>query len=334
MTCRFPIILFALLLTITFAFFFGLGSSAGNSLSFDEYLSELERSLRLARSGESQLKPEETERLRKLFYPGLLVKTRKGAEVLLYRDELMEWIDKAGKSPEDRKSLARFLEALLAQVSRDRAIVPRAGQDWDHSRARLDGIYRLKEFEHLKERQPPSWLEKLRELLQRLGKWLGAAFTTMEERIPQRWIRYALYGFLLFSAGFLIFRIVRNSGPAGWRWRSVSFESAPPAKPAETDWNHWRNRAMEEASRGSFRDAVRSFFLSVLMEGHERGWWTYNPETTNMEHLERVEGPRQRREALKQLIHLYERLWYGQEEAGGESYHSCAEWLRRMEGAS
>jgi hypothetical protein len=334
MTFRLARMLWVVLLTSTVVFFFDLGSSAGSSLSFDEYRSRLEQSLQVVRSGESQLKPEETARLKEFFPPGLHVMTREGAEVLLYRNELIASIDKAGKSPEGRKSLARFLEALLRQVFGDRAVIPLADQDWKQSRAMLDGIYRLKEFEGLREQQPPPWLEQLRDLLRRLGEWMGAVFKTIQEKLPGRWMRYVLYGFLLLAAGLLILWIVRNLGPARGRWRSVSLRTVPSAKPVEMDWKHWRNKAVEEASRGAFRDAVRFFFISVLMEGHERGWWTYNPEGTNREHLERVKGPRERNEALKQLINLYEKLWYGQEEAGSESYQSCAEWLRRMEAAS
>jgi hypothetical protein len=334
MTCRLARMPWVILLTSTVVIFFDLGSFAGSSLSFDEYRSQLEQSLQVVNSGESELKPEETARLKEFFPPGLHVKTREGAEVLLYRNELIASIDKAGKSPEGRKSLARLLEALLHQVFRDQAVIPWADQDWKHSRARLDGIYRLKEFVDLREQEPPPWLEELRELLRRLGEWMGAAFKMIEEKLPGRWMRSVLYGFLFLVAGLLIFWIVRNFGPAGGRWRSVSLRTAPSAKPVEKDWKHWRSKAVEEASRGAFRDAVRFFFLSVLMEGHELGWWTYNPEATNREHLERVKGPRERHEALKQLIYLYEKLWYGQEEAGSESYQSCAEWLRRMEAAS
>jgi hypothetical protein len=334
MTCRFAKMLWVVLLTSTVVFFFDLRFSAGSSLSFDEYRSQLEKSLQVAKSGQSELKPEETARLKEFFPPGLHVKTREGTEVLLYRNELIVSIDKAGKSPEGRKSLARFLEALLRQVFRGQAVIPLVDEDWKQSRAVLDGIYRLKEFAGLREQKPPPWLEQLRDLLRRLSEWVGAAFKTIEEKLPGRWMRYIFYGFLLLVAGLLIFWIVRNLGPPGGRWRSVSLRTVPFAEPVEMDWKHWRSKAAEEASRGAFRDAVRFFFISVLMEGHERGWWTYNPEGTNREHLERVKGPRDRHEALKQLIYLYEKLWYGQEEAGSESYRSCAEWLKRMEAAS
>jgi hypothetical protein len=99
------------------------------------------------------------------------------------------------------------------------------------------------------------------------------------------------------------------------------------------DWRTWRKQAVEKASGGAFREAVRFFFVSVLLQGHHHGWWMYNPEATNREHLARVGGPPDRLDALKQLIALYEKVWYGQEEAGQESFHRCTEWLRQMEAA-
>ena len=90
---------------------------------------------------------------------------------------------------------------------------------------------------------------------------------------------------------------------------------------------------MDKASEGAFREAVRFFFLSVLVEGHDHGWWTYNPEATNREHLSQVGGPSKRQDALKQLIALYEKVWYGQEEAGQESLIRCSDWLKQMEAA-
>lgn len=88
---------------------------------------------------------------------------------------------------------------------------------------------------------------------------------------------------------------------------------------------------MDRASTGAFREAVRFFFISVLLEGHEQGWWAYNPEATNREHLSRVDGPSRRKDALNQLIVLYENVWYGEGDAGRPSFQRCSELLKQME---
>jgi hypothetical protein len=98
----------------------------------------------------------------------------------------------------------------------------------------------------------------------------------------------------------------------------------------EKDWLTWRGQALSKAQRGAFREAIRSLFVSVLMEGHHRGWWIYEPETTNREHLARVEGPAERRQALRKLTELYERSWYGLGHPGREEFRKCQEWLEQM----
>jgi hypothetical protein len=322
------------LIMIALALFFFRDSASGNTISFDEYRLRLQQAVESAMSAEGPMKPEEVTRQKDLFPPGLKVRTREGAEVRLNREDLTRWMDEAGKSPEGKESLARHLESAIRQVDRERTIIPWTDDQWEQSRAKLEAIYGLSEFRGLKESESPPWLAFLIELLQKLGKWVGTVFKTIEGKMPGRWIGYVFYGFLLLAAGFLIFWLVRSFGPVGWRWRSASrVKTTPTAKTVEMDWRTWRKKAMEKASEGAFREAVRFFFVSVLQEGHHHGWWMYNPEATNREHLARVGGPPDRQDALKQLTALYEKVWYGQGEAGQESFQRCSEWLRRMEAA-
>ena len=98
------------------------------------------------------------------------------------------------------------------------------------------------------------------------------------------------------------------------------------------DWEHWRDDARRQASQGAFRDAIRSLFVSALMEGHQKGWWIYEPEATNREHLARVKGPEQRQEALKRFMDLYERAWYGLGRPGEAEFQQSETYLQRIAG--
>jgi hypothetical protein len=322
---------FSLILALPLFFFEDRAS--GNTISFEEYRARLQQALESVRSGESAMKPEEIARQKNLFPPGMKVETGEGEGMTLNREGLIRWVEEAGKSTEGRQSLARHLESVIRQVDRGRTIIPSTDQRWEQSRARLEDVYRLEEFRGLKGQEPPLWPAPLVELLEKLGKWLGAAFKAIEGKMPGRWIGYVFYGLLVLAAGLLVFWVVRNFGPAGWKWRSASMKAAPTAKTVEMDYRLWRQKAMDKASEGGFREAVRFFFVSVLLEGHHHGWWTYNPESTNREHLARVRGPLGRRDAMKQLTALYEKVWYGQEEAGQESFRRCSEWLKQMEAA-
>ena len=319
---------------LALALFLFRGSASGKTVSFDEYLSRLHQALESAKSGEGPMKPDEVTRGKALFPRGLKVRTREGAEVRLSREDLVRWMDEAGGSSKGRESLARQLEAVIRQVERERTVIPWTDDQWEQSRAKLEAIYGLSEFRGLEQEEPPPWLAYVLELIRKLREWLYSALKTIGEKTPGPWIGYVFYGLLLLAAGFLLFRLVRSFGPVGWRWRSASAVKTPPAtKTQEMDWRSNRKKAMEKASEGAFREAVRFFFVSVLQEGHHHAWWTYNPEATNREHLARVGGPADRRDALKQLVALYEKVWYGQQEAGQESFQRCSEWLRRMEAA-
>jgi hypothetical protein len=334
MTSRFTKKCYVSLIIIALALFFFRDSASGNTISFDEYMSRLQQALESVRSGEGPMKPDEVTGRKDQFPPGLKVRTREGAEVRLNREDLTRWMDEAGKSSEGRESMARHLECVIRQVDRERTIIPGTDDQWEQSRAKLEAIYELSEFRGLKEKEPPLWLAPLIELLQTLGKWMDAVVKTIKGKMPGRWIVYVFYGVLVLAAGMLVFWFVRSFGPVGWRWRRAStVKTTPTAKIVDMDWRRWRKKAMEKASGGAFREAVRFFFVSVLLEGHDHGWWTYNPEATNREHLARVGGPPDRQDALKQLIALYEKVWYGQEEAGQESFQRCSGWLERMEAA-
>jgi hypothetical protein len=323
--------LFSLVL-VAILFFFQAPASA-STISFEEYRLRLDQALESVKSGQGAMKPEEVTGSKGLFPTGLHVRTGKGAEVKLNREDLIRRMEEAGRSSEAREALARHIEAVIRQMDRDRAILPWADEQWEQSRTKLHAIYQLNEFQGLRERQAPRWLASLIELFEKLKRWLGAAFKAIEGKVPGQWVAYVLYGFLLPAAGFVVFWIIRNFGPAGWRRRGPSARTITSAKPVEADWRGWRQKAMEKASGGAFREAIRFFFVSVLLEGHHHGWWTYNPEATNREHLARVGGPMERRDALNRLIALYERVWYGQEAAGPESFRHCSEWLKRMEAA-
>ncbi|NIR13962.1 MAG: DUF4129 domain-containing protein [Desulfobacterales bacterium] len=122
-------------------------------------------------------------------------------------------------------------------------------------------------------------------------------------------------------------------GPVGWRWKYASAPTTPPvAKTSlERNWRSWREEAKKKAQEGAFREAIRSLFISVLMEGHQERWWLYEPEATNREHLSRVEGQSERREALQRLIDRYELAWYGLRQPGMEEFRDCERWVQRLE---
>jgi hypothetical protein len=206
----------------------------------------------------------------------------------------------------------------------------RSDAKWEESRRRLDDVYRAKEFRHFQQAKVPLWPPFFRELFQRVMKWVGEHLGGVGS-IPAEWALYVTYALLLLASFAVLIWILRSFGFVTWRRRPSHIKGLPLPGPSEVDYHALREEALKRAMEGAFRDAIRSFFVSVLWEGHHRGWWRYAPEATNREHLASVKGPAERHEALGRLMDLYERVWYGQGHPGKESFQECQEWLRRME---
>ena len=223
------------------------------------------------------------------------------------------------------------MSALLKQLSGpERGGGAIRAQAWEKRRILLDDVYKNREFRHLKEKRRPPWKTYLDEFFKTLVNWLREHLGPLGPNLPGKLGQYLLYGFILILGGALVVWMLSAIGPIGWRWRRPKLRLSQEVKTPEKDWVTWREQARSKAQKGAFRDAIRSLFVSALMEGHQRGWWIYEPEMTNREHLARVEGPVERREALQKLTDLYEKSWYGLGHPGSEDFHKCEEWLQQM----
>jgi hypothetical protein len=304
----------------------------GESISFKDYQSRIQTAIEYLESGEGALQEGDTSYLKDLFPSGLVVQDIGGEGVRADQRGLLRWAQEEDERPGGRSELRTHLKSLLNQLSwqetRDETI---GGSAWEEKRRLLEEVYDAREFRHLKKQRTPPWKAYLEERLRALGNWLRELLGPVGRVLPDGWIQFPLYLFILILGGILIVWIFRSVGPIGWRWRQTKMRQfQEEINDPEKDWLTWRGQALSKAQRGAFREAIRSLFVSVLMEGHHRGWWIYEPETTNREHLARVEGPAERRQALRKLTELYERSWYGLGHPGREEFRKCQEWLEQM----
>jgi hypothetical protein len=303
----------------------------GNTLSLEEYRSRIKDTENLLQSREGKLQSEEIAALQERFPPEFQVTNQGGVVIRVEGDTLRHWINEARNSPEGRKQLLEHLRALSEQLAWGTAELQLTTSEWRETRARLDDVYRAEEFQHLQEPKPPGWWTYLEGLLKRLMKWLREHMGSLEG-VPLQWISYAVFGVLMLAGIIVMVWILRSSGSLGWRRRQRALEHASVSvRTPEKDWQTLRAEAENKAQEGAFREAIRAFFVSVLMEGQVRGWWVYQKEATNREHFARVGGPEERRNALRQMIDLYEEAWYGLREPKEDAFRDCKNWLRRME---
>ena len=305
-------------------------------LSLDEYLSRIRESAGLLESGEGKLTETQGKFLRDRFPLRQDVSKGQGEVFRVDNRILQRWIDGAEGSPDGRGDLLTHLKTLTEHLSSRREGLPSVGLFRDKGRQTLEEVYDRDEFRHLKATDASPWKVYLAELLQRVLAWLSEHGGFLEG-MPLAWISYAVYGLLILAGLLAMVWIARSADWPGWRWsrpriREAQTQGGEAASPAAR-WTDLRADADSRAERGDLREAVRLFFVSVLLEGHSKGWWEYRPEATNREHLAFVGGPEERRDAFRKLTDLYERTWYGVRNPDRKAFAACREWLRRMEAA-
>jgi hypothetical protein len=326
MSCRALLRVCSLLLLLLASF---CDCSWATSLSLEAYRSSIQDALTCVESEKGPLNSEVCAFLEDHFPPHFNVNTKSGEPVAVDNETLLRLVKESRETDQGREALLAHLKALRNQISFVDKPIPLSEDRWGESHTRLQKVFSAKEFQDLEEEKVPRWMVFLEELLKKVVEWMkshGGAIQSSGE-----WMEFVFYGLILGGAFLIVWWILRTLGPVGWRFRDLKIRSELERNSTGMDWQGLREESRQKGETGAYREAVRLFFISVLMEGHERGWWVYRREATNREHLRGVEGSLERREALGKMIQVYENAWYGHESPGKESFLQCAEWLRLIE---
>jgi hypothetical protein len=310
-------------------FVFYCDRSWGNALSLEAYRSSIQEALSRVESEKGPLKLEESAFFDKHFPPHMDVNTKSGEPVQVDTGPLLGLVKDAIETEQGREALIAHLKALRSQISFVDKPIPLSEDRWSESRDRLEKVFSAREFQDLEEVKDPAWMAYLQELLRKVVEWMDRHRGAIQS--SSKWTEYVAYGVILGGVFLLLLWILRTLGPVGWRFRDLKIRSDLETKASGMDWQALREESRHRGEKGEYREAVRLFFISVLIEGHERGWWVYRREATNREHLGGVEGSTGRREALGKMIQVYENAWYGHESPGKEALLQCVGWLRLME---
>jgi hypothetical protein len=305
-----------------------------DAISLSEYQGRIQESVERLERNEGTLLPEEISWIRKTFPPDLMVADMEEQPVPVDRQEIRRWTDEVENFPQARERLVAYLKATSRQISMEEQGIINDGPDWQESRALLDEVYAAKEFRHLAKRKDPAWKMFVLRVLEAVGNWLKEHLGALEG-ISFQWVRYLAWGTVLLLGAVILAWIIALFGPVDWGWKPSRARPAQQREtPPERDWRALRKQAYDRASQGSFREAIRYIFLSVLVEGDRKGWWIYQPETTNREHLSRLSNQVERYEPLQMLIERYERAWYGLGKPGKEEFEACEKLANRVEAAA
>ncbi len=89
-------------------------------------------------------------------------------------------------------------------------------------------------------------------------------------------------------------------------------------------------RAQTLSSQGDYRNAVRYLYLSSLLILDEQGLLRYDRSRTNREYLRSVSSQPQLSGSLRDVIDVFDRVWYGFESVDEETYRSYVEHVEEL----
>ena len=81
-------------------------------------------------------------------------------------------------------------------------------------------------------------------------------------------------------------------------------------------------RAQNLSNQGDYRNAIRFLYLSSLLVLDERGLLRYDRSRTNREYLRSVSSKPQLATPLRDVIDVFDRVWYGFESVDEQTYQS------------
>ena len=166
----------------------------------------------------------------------------------------------------------------------------------------------------------PDWLDRIFSWLERLTNRIVNA-TLPYGRIPL--IVTAVLVFLLS-----LFFISRGLS------RSLVREAQLEAEGSESDELLTSRGAFKRAenlsTQGDYRNAIRYLYLSSLLVLDEQGVMRYDRSRTNREYLRSVSSRPELANPLRDVIEVFDRVWYGYEAVDENTYKSYVEHVEEL----
>lgn len=96
------------------------------------------------------------------------------------------------------------------------------------------------------------------------------------------------------------------------------------------DSKDWLQRSKQSASNGQYRDACRALYMSLIFYLDERKVIKYDEAKTNLEYLQTVKPKKELYNPLKQIINIFELLWYGKQAGTDKQYTECLDQYEKV----
>jgi hypothetical protein len=185
----------------------------------------------------------------------------------------------------------------------------------------LNEILARPEFQWKQAEQPlrmPDWLTKLYDgFMNFLDRVIFTTFSLIYE--GRTLVKIAA----VFLFAFALFFIARNLS------RNLVREAQLAAEGNESDEILTSKGAFRRAEtlslQGDYRNAIRYLYLSSLLVLDEQGLMRYDRSRTNREYLRSVSSKPELAKPLRDVIDVFDRVWYGFEGVDEQTYQSYVE---------
>jgi hypothetical protein len=216
----------------------------------------------------------------------------------------------------------RSIRGRIALLKADAHAVQQAAPDSSKNRKALAVILERQEFQDV---HRPTMLD---ELMQKLA----ALLTRMLSKIPgysnfpniSKIVVWALTAIAAVVLAIWIFRSLRRNT----RMETIVLQNVVPlsAKP----WTIWMADARAAAAKERWRDAVHLSYWAGICFLESNGLWMPDSARTPREYVQLLPSSSTHRSTLSALTGKFEAIWYGDREAGPESFSESLKYLENL----
>ncbi len=167
-----------------------------------------------------------------------------------------------------------------------------------------------------------------------MPNWLDRIFTWLEQ-LTNRVVNATLpYGRLPLIVTAVIVFLVSLFFISRSLSRSLVREAQLEAEGSESDGLLTSKGAFKRAenlsTQGDYRNAIRYLYLSSLLVLDEQGVMRYDRSRTNREYLRSVSSRPELANPLRDVIEVFDRVWYGYEAVDENTYKSYVEHVEQL----
>ena len=216
----------------------------------------------------------------------------------------------------------RLVQQRIASLKADARALQQPVPDASACRKALNRILAQREFRNA---HGPSlwdqWNQRLQAIFLRL---LERIFGSSAFPAVSKILVWALVAVAIAVLTFWTYRTLQRNA----RLEAIALPGS--AHVSARPWTAWMAEAHAAAAKECWRDAVRLSYWAGISFLESLGLWRPDRARTPREYLRLLPSSSERRSALSALTRKFEAIWYGQADAGPESFSESLKYLESL----